>query len=32
MFHKKIIQILTDREFITSILERFNFKEKTLET
>ncbi len=31
MFHKKIIQILTDREFITSVLERFNFKEKNLE-
>ena len=31
MFHKKIIQILTDREIITSVLERFNFKEKTLE-
>ncbi len=31
MFHKKIIQILTDRELITSVLERFNFKEKNLE-
>lgn len=32
MFHKKVIHILTDREFVASILERFNFKEKTLET